>query len=146
MTYGTMLQDIWQSFFSRPATRRYPFERTDTPEQLRGKLSWDPTKCNGCNLCCKDCPSKAIELITIDKKAKRFVMRFHADRCTYCAQCVQNCRLECLGMSSTDWEMAALTREAFVVHYGNEADVQAIVAKFGADSASETPAGEPSLS
>jgi formate hydrogenlyase subunit 6/NADH:ubiquinone oxidoreductase subunit I len=135
-----MLQDIWQSFFLRPATRRYPFERTATPEQLRGKLVWDPAKCNGCSLCCKDCPSNALELITIDKKAKRFVMRFHADRCTYCAQCVQNCRLECLGLSSTDWELAALSRETFTVHYGTEADVEAIVARFSPGDAAAAPA------
>jgi formate hydrogenlyase subunit 6/NADH:ubiquinone oxidoreductase subunit I len=135
-----MMHDIWQSFFRRPATRRYPFERVAAPEQLRGKLVWDSTKCNGCSLCCKDCPAAALELITIDKKAKRFVMRFHADRCTYCAQCVQNCRLECLGMSSADWELAALSREAFTVHYGNEADVEAIVARFGATHPAAAPA------
>jgi formate hydrogenlyase subunit 6/NADH:ubiquinone oxidoreductase subunit I len=131
MRLGTMLTDTWQSLFRRPATRRYPFEREEAPPELRGKLVWDPAKCNGCMLCCKDCPSQAIELITIDKKAKRFVMRFHADRCTYCAQCVKNCRLECLGMSSQEWEMAALTRDAFVVHYGSEEDVASILARFG---------------
>ncbi len=83
----------------------------------------------------KDCPSNAIELITIDKKAKQFVMRYHADRCTYCAQCVKNCRLECLGMAHDQWETAALTRQDFVVHYGNESDVAHILATFSPGSA-----------
>jgi formate hydrogenlyase subunit 6/NADH:ubiquinone oxidoreductase subunit I len=129
MKFGTMLKDIWTSAFKKPATQRYPFERLEAPEQYRGKLHWSPGKCNGCCLCIKDCPANAIELITIDKKAKQFVMRYHADRCTYCAQCVQNCRLECLGMAREEWENAALTREAFVVHYGNDADIEAILAK-----------------
>ncbi|MFN8595909.1 MAG: hypothetical protein U0559_06975 [Anaerolineae bacterium] len=79
-------------------------------------------------------------MITIDKKAKRFVMRYHEDRCTYCAQCVQNCRFECLGMSNTDWELAALTKEPFDVYYGKDEDVNVVLAKFAANKASETPA------
>jgi formate hydrogenlyase subunit 6/NADH:ubiquinone oxidoreductase subunit I len=129
MKFGTMLTDIWTAFFHKPVTRLYPFERTEAPEHFRGKLHWDAAKCNGCCLCMKDCPANAIEVITIDKKAKQFVMRYHADRCTYCAQCVQNCRLECLGMSKDQWEMAALSRKDFIVHYGNEADIQGILAK-----------------
>jgi NAD(P)H-quinone oxidoreductase subunit I len=129
MKFGTMLKDIWTSAFKTPATQKYPFERLEAPELFRGKLHWDPAKCNGCCLCVKDCPANAIEVITIDKKAKKFVMRYHADRCTYCAQCVQNCRLECLGMAREEWENAALTREAFVVHYGNEQDIEGILAK-----------------
>jgi formate hydrogenlyase subunit 6/NADH:ubiquinone oxidoreductase subunit I len=135
MRLGTMLRDTWQSLFRRPATRRYPFERAAAPAQLRGKLYWDGSQCTGCMLCCKDCPSQAIELLVLDRKAKRFVMRFHADRCTYCGQCVQSCRPECLGLSSEEWELAGLTRKAFAVDYGSEADVAAVVERFGTDGA-----------
>ncbi len=131
MRLGTMVGDIWGSFFKKPATQLYPFERLEAPAQFRGKLVWTPSNCSGCQLCVKDCPSKAIELITIDKKAKQFVMRYHADRCTYCSQCVQNCRLECLGMAANQWETAALTRAAFVVHYGTDADVATALASGG---------------
>ena len=143
MRYGTMLADVWGSFFKKPVTQKYPFERLEAPDHYRGKLVWTPGKCNGCCLCVKDCPSNAIELITIDKKNKQFVMRYHADRCTYCAQCVQNCRLECLGMAHDQWETAALKRQDFVVHYGNEADVEHILATFGAQSTGTTRANSP---
>ena len=126
---GAMLNDIVESLFKRPITEKYPFERHPAPERLRGKLMWDPEKCTGCGLCNKDCPSNAIELIVIDKKAKRFVMEYHADRCTYCAQCVQNCRFECLSMSNEQWELAALTKQPFEVYYGKEEDIQAILEK-----------------
>jgi formate hydrogenlyase subunit 6/NADH:ubiquinone oxidoreductase subunit I len=129
MRFGTMLPDVWGSFFRKPVTQRYPFERLEAPDQYRGKLVWTPGKCNGCCLCMKDCPANAIELLTIDKKNKQFVMRYHADRCTYCAQCVQNCRLECLGMDHGQWETAGLKRETFVVNYGSEADLAIILAK-----------------
>jgi formate hydrogenlyase subunit 6/NADH:ubiquinone oxidoreductase subunit I len=91
----------------------------------------------------KDCPANAIELITIDKKAKQFVMRYHADRCTYCAQCVQNCRLECLGMAHDQWESAALKRQDFVVNYGSEADVAHILATYGKPSAEPAATSAP---
>jgi len=141
MRFGTMLRDIWGSFFKKPVTQRYPFERREAPDQYRGKLVWTPGKCNGCCLCMKDCPANAIELLTIDKKNKQFVMRYHADRCTYCAQCVQNCRLECLGMAHDQWETAGLKRETFVVNYGSEADIAIILAKH-----SPTDAAEPAAS
>jgi len=129
---AAMLGDIVESLFKRPITEKYPFERHPAPDRLRGKLEWNPEKCTGCCLCNKDCPSNAIELIVIDKKAKRFVMEYHADRCTYCAQCVQNCRFECLNMSSEQWELAALSKQPFEVYYGKDEDIQAILEKHAA--------------
>ena len=140
MKFAMMLQDVLRSFVHSPITEKYPFVKKPAPDRLRGKLTWNPEKCSGCCLCSKDCPSNAIELITIDKKAKRFVMRYHEDRCTYCAQCVQNCRFECLGMSDTDWEMAALTKAPFDVYYGKDEDVDAVLAKLAAGKAGEAPA------
>ncbi len=138
--FAAMLNDVVESLFKRPITEKYPFERRPAPERLRGKLTWNPEKCTGCALCVKDCPSNAIELITIDKKAKRFVMEYHADRCTYCSQCVQNCRFECLNMSHEQWELAALNKEPFTVYYGKDEDVQAILARFAKP---EAPRPEP---
>lgn len=129
MRLGAMLGDMLRSLFKKPITEMYPFKKTAAPSRLRGKLVYNPEKCNGCQLCIKDCPSNAIELITVDKANKRFVMRYHIDRCTYCAQCVENCRFECLSMSSEQWEMAALNKEAFTVTYGREEDVAKLLEK-----------------
>lgn len=128
---GSMVGDVVRSFFQKPVTQRYPFERREAPEAFRGKLVWDLSKCTGCQLCIKDCPANAIELIVIDRAAKRFVMRFHADRCTYCAQCVVNCRFKCLALSHDEWELAAITKEPFTVYYGRDADVNALIAEAG---------------
>lgn len=128
---GLMVRDVVRSFFSKPDTRRYPFERRDAPEAFRGKLIWDLSKCTGCQLCIKDCPANAIELIVIDRANKRFLMRFHADRCTYCSQCEVNCRFKCLQLSHDEWELAALTKEPFTVYYGRDVDINAYLAEAG---------------
>jgi formate hydrogenlyase subunit 6/NADH:ubiquinone oxidoreductase subunit I len=130
MRIGAMLSDVLRSLFKRPVTERYPFERRDAPENLRGRLTWNPEKCTGCALCVMDCPANALELIEIDKKNKRFVLRYHMDRCTFCAQCVQSCRFRCLDMSHEDWELAALHKEPFTVHYGNEDDLATVMGNF----------------
>jgi formate hydrogenlyase subunit 6/NADH:ubiquinone oxidoreductase subunit I len=122
-----MLGDVLHSLVRSPATRNYPDERHETPERLRGRLHWEPANCTGCALCVKDCPSKAIELITVDKANKRFVLRYDMDRCVYCGQCVQSCRFDCLQLSSEDWELAALTRAPFTVYYGNPEDVRTVL-------------------
>lgn len=129
MKMGTMLQDIVTSLFRRPVTEQYPFEKRPAPPRTRGMLHWNPEKCTGCCLCSADCPANAIELITLDKKAKQFVMRYHPDQCTFCGQCVESCRFGCLEMSSDEWELAATSKEAFTVTYGREEDIEALLAK-----------------
>jgi NAD(P)H-quinone oxidoreductase subunit I len=123
MKIGSMLGETLRSVFRKPATGQYPFTRREVPERLRGMLVFNPEKCTGCNLCVKDCPADAIEIIAIDKPNKRFVMRFREDRCTYCAQCVVNCHFHCLEMSNKDWERAALTRGGFTLLQGREEDL-----------------------
>jgi formate hydrogenlyase subunit 6/NADH:ubiquinone oxidoreductase subunit I len=123
MKVVAMLGDVLESLFHRPVTRPYPFERHEPPESLRGEVEWDPAKCIGCGLCVRDCPAKAIEIITIDKEDRRFVMRYHLDRCLFCSQCVQSCRRGCLHLSSDRWELAAQSLEPFTHLYGDDADV-----------------------
>jgi formate hydrogenlyase subunit 6/NADH:ubiquinone oxidoreductase subunit I len=123
-----MLKDISLALVQRPVTERYPRVRRPTPDSLRGHLLWNPEKCTGCGLCVTDCPSAALELIVLDKKAKRFVLHYQVDRCTFCAQCVQSCRQGCLSLSADAWELAALSKEAFKVYYGEEEDVREALA------------------
>jgi len=137
MKIGTMLRDVFESFFKKPATQFYPFEKVATSDRFRGKLVYNPANCTGCCLCTKDCPSTAIELITLDRAAKRFVLKYHTDRCVYCGQCVANCKFKCMGMSRDDWELAALKKEAFEVYYGNDDDVATFMERL----AQQDPAG-----
>jgi len=133
-----MFGDVVRSLFQRPATELYPYVRKPAPDRLRGKLVWDPSKCTGCQLCVKDCPSEAIELIVLDKVKKQFVLRYHNDRCTYCAQCVVNCRFKCLNMSSEQWELASVNKEPFTVYYGKEEDVKFLLEGMAKENQGET--------
>jgi formate hydrogenlyase subunit 6/NADH:ubiquinone oxidoreductase subunit I len=140
MRIGTMLKDVIGAFFQKPVTQKYPFERTEAPVQLRGKLIWDASKCTGCGLCAKDCPADAIELVVNDKKTKQFVMLYHMDRCTFCSQCVQNCRFGCLDLSDEEWEMAALNKDPFKIYYGPKELVRAYLESLDHPIESATPA------
>lgn len=133
-----MFGDMVRSAFRRPVTELYPVVRRPTVEVFRGQLHWTPDECTGCALCVKDCPAEAIELITIDKAAKRYVFRVHVDRCTFCGQCAYNCRFDCITLENEEWELAELGREQFTVVYGRPEDVERLVL----DTESE-PSAEP---
>jgi len=129
--FGSMFGDTLASLLKAPITERYPFERREAPDDLRGRLVWNQENCTGCGLCTQDCPAQALEMIVLDRKAKRFVMRYHVDRCTFCAQCLASCRQEGLSMNHADWELAGLSRGDFDLMWGSPEDVEAVLA--GAD-------------
>jgi NAD(P)H-quinone oxidoreductase subunit I len=136
-----MWKDALESLVKKPVTQKYPFVRIDAPDQLRSQLHWNSEKCTGCGLCAKDCPADAIDVIVLDKKAKRFVFRYNIDRCTFCGQCVASCRQDSLDMASDEWELAALTRDDFVVYYGADADVESVLAGLSDPKPEEEAAG-----
>jgi NAD(P)H-quinone oxidoreductase subunit I len=123
MKLGAMLGEVGRSLLRRPATEQYPAERRPTPERFRGPLTWERERCTGCNLCVMDCPAHAIEIETIDKKAKRFVFTYHLDRCAYCGQCTHSCNQGALRMRSDGWELATADRGALSVRWGVPEDL-----------------------
>lgn len=127
MKIAAMLRDVLSGLFHRPATQLYPINRTEPPARLRATLRWSPTDCTGCALCVKDCPADAIELITIDKASKRFVMRYDLSRCVFCGQCTQNCRFDCLSFTHDEWELAGANKAAFITYYGDAHDVDTLL-------------------
>jgi formate hydrogenlyase subunit 6/NADH:ubiquinone oxidoreductase subunit I len=129
MKTTSMFSDVLTSAFLKPSTQNYPAQRYLTPERLRGALVWEIEKCTGCGLCAMDCPAQALEMIVIDRKAKRFVMRYYLDRCTFCAQCVFSCRQDCLNMSNINWELAALDDDSYCLVYGDEDDIRTALAE-----------------
>jgi formate hydrogenlyase subunit 6/NADH:ubiquinone oxidoreductase subunit I len=127
MKIGSMFSNVAGSLFKRPVTQLYPFVEQTPPTLFRGKVLSDMSKCTGCMMCVKDCPAFALEVFTIDKAARRFVMLYHVDRCTFCEQCVISCHFNVLSMSNHDWELASTQKEAFAVYYGQDADIASLM-------------------
>jgi formate hydrogenlyase subunit 6/NADH:ubiquinone oxidoreductase subunit I len=141
MKLGLMLGDLIGSLFRSPATVRFPATRLPTPAGLRGPVQWNRLKCTGCGVCVMDCPATALQLVTLDKSSKRFVLDYHLERCTFCSQCVQSCRQGALSLSNSGWELATANSGGLVMHYGEPEDVQRVLADQLASGAGTGHAG-----
>ncbi len=135
MRIGVMFPDISGALVRHSATEKYPFQRQAVTPRLRSLLKWNREACTGCGLCAMDCPAEAIQVTVLDRKEKRFTFAYHVDRCAFCGQCVQSCRQGALAMANDRWELAALTKEHFLIYFGDSADVKTVLAA--------KPEGEP---
>jgi len=122
MMTGSMLGDILESFFKKPITQKYPKEKSNSPNTVRGKIVWDPEKCTGCELCILDCPTSALELLILDKQKKKFVMRYNLGLCIFCGQCELSCKKGCIKTSKDVWELASVDKKTFEIYYGQAED------------------------
>jgi formate hydrogenlyase subunit 6/NADH:ubiquinone oxidoreductase subunit I len=114
---GRILFEVLAHVLKKPATANYPAVKTPKPDKFRGKLVFDASKCIGCKICMKDCPSNAI---TINKVAeKQFEAVVDLDKCIYCAQCVDSCPKKALA-ASKEFELASLDRRKLKVRINAE--------------------------
>ena len=82
-----MLPTIVKNLLSRPATRRYPFKDLREPfPGYRGRISFDPNKCDLCGDCARVCPAAAIE-VSLEKRQ----IAYDPFKCIYCGTCVETC-------------------------------------------------------
>ena len=105
---GRIMPQALKNLFRKPATMLYPASRADVFTDIRGKLSFDASKCVGCKMCTRDCPAKAIEIIKIGDKQFKAILSL--DHCVFCGQCVDSCKpgaLQC----TDEFELAELRRE-----------------------------------
>jgi formate hydrogenlyase subunit 6 len=110
------LPEMLRSLFKKPATVKYPFEKTPVPPGFRGNVVFDPPKCIGCMICVNDCPAEAIDIIRVSETEKKFKMILHNDRCIHCAQCVDSCPTKTYHMDS-EFELAVLNRHQLKIEY-----------------------------
>lgn len=89
-----MAKTIFKNLFSKPATRKYPFEKREPFKNARGHIAIDIDKCILCGICSKQCPAGAIE---VNKEGKYWeIDRF---KCISCAYCVEKCAKKALNMN-----------------------------------------------
>jgi len=109
---GKMLREVLHSLFLKPATVLYPYVKVQMPDQFRGKIKFISSRCIGCKLCMRDCPTNCITITKVGDK--QFQAEFDLDRCVYCAQCVNTCPKKALE-ATPEYELAQLTRDKLKV-------------------------------
>jgi formate hydrogenlyase subunit 6/NADH:ubiquinone oxidoreductase subunit I len=102
---GKIAKLLLQSLFKKPATLNYPADHSGMPEGFRGKIKFDASKCIGCKMCMRDCPSGAIEIRKLGDK--EFELEINLARCIYCGQCVDSCLKKALEITA-EFELAKL--------------------------------------
>jgi formate hydrogenlyase subunit 6/NADH:ubiquinone oxidoreductase subunit I len=97
--------------FSKPATELYPAQKPHLPEKYRGQPCFDFSACTGCGLCSRDCPAKAIEMVTVDGKHRPQV---NLSKCVFCYQCAETCPHEAVKTSCV-YELATTDKSSLVM-------------------------------
>jgi formate hydrogenlyase subunit 6/NADH:ubiquinone oxidoreductase subunit I len=95
-----------------PATTRYPFEKTTLLENLRGQPIFNRNLCIGCGICSKNCPSKAMRMVTVNKKKYPL---FNLGKCIFCNECVENCPKNAITNSSI-FELATTDKSTLIIN------------------------------
>jgi len=81
-----MLGNILKNLSSKPATRKYPFEKREPFKGTRGQVDIEIDSCIFCGICSKKCPSNAINVSKADKTWD--VDHF---KCVVCGVCEDVC-------------------------------------------------------
>ena len=108
-----MVRELLKHVFRKPATLRYPFEKREPFQGFRGRPVWDMDRCVGCELCFRDCPSGAIEMIGKGSEAE---FKHHIDRCVFCGQCAEVCPTKAI-MMTEDYELASYDKIEMIVEF-----------------------------
>ena len=127
----TLKQFIRSTFFRRPNTVLYPYERPTFPENVRNQHEIDWEKCIGCEICRKVCPNECIYFEFVDVGAeyqpgplrsemdgiKKQVRRPAVDvgHCLFCGDCEEFCPTDAYGFIDTI-ELADYSREDLYYH------------------------------
>jgi NADH-quinone oxidoreductase subunit I len=131
---GGFIQTV-RSFFTKPVTRLYPYERPPLEPRFMGApgLLWDDTAdeivCVACNICARSCPDDCIYL-TGDKYAgekttkKNIVRDYFIDlgRCSYCGICVEVCPFDANEMTP-HFELSTYDRQQLVYDRGRLVEI-----------------------
>lgn len=105
---GKMIPYLVKMFFKKPDTIDYPFVQAQVADRFRGALKFDQSKCVGCKMCQKVCPSNAL---TIEKTGeKQFKATVCMDRCIFCGLCVDTCVKKALE-NTPEFELSNTNRD-----------------------------------
>ena len=84
-----------RNLFSKPSTRRYPYEIRQRFDGARGTILFNVETCNYCTLCAKRCPAAAI---TVSRENRTWAIEHLT--CIGCNVCVEVCAKKSLTMAT----------------------------------------------
>jgi ech hydrogenase subunit F len=90
-----MIGNVLKNLTSKPATRKYPYEKREPFKSSRGKVSGIGIEdCIFCGICSRKCPSDAI---VVNKAEKSWEIDPY--KCIICGVCSEACPKKCILMS-----------------------------------------------
>jgi formate hydrogenlyase subunit 6/NADH:ubiquinone oxidoreductase subunit I len=107
----TVFKKAASNLFRKPATQRYPQVKPDLKDNYRGEPIINCDQCIGCGICSKVCPSKAIEMVTVDGKKRP---QLSLSKCIFCYQCAESCPKKAITNSKV-FELATTDKSTLVV-------------------------------
>jgi len=89
-----MIGNVFKNLTSKPATRKYPFEKRPSYKSTRGRVGGvGIDDCIFCGICSKRCPSDAINVNKLEKS-----WEIDPFKCVVCGVCAEVCPKKCIYM------------------------------------------------
>jgi formate hydrogenlyase subunit 6/NADH:ubiquinone oxidoreductase subunit I len=106
----SMAKKAMEQVFAKPGLAKYPFEKPQLSDNFRGQPVFDFDLCIGCGTCSKDCPSKAIDMVSVDGKRRP---QLNLSKCIFCYQCADSCPKKAI-KNSMIYELATTDKSTLV--------------------------------
>lgn len=91
-----LVTEALKNLFKKPVTEEKSKEKGWF---IRGRLSLDVSKCTGCSLCEKVCPSKAIAMADDSRTKLKKSPIIDLSKCIFCGFCVDCCPTKALAFT-----------------------------------------------
>jgi NADH-quinone oxidoreductase subunit I len=105
-----LVTEAIKNLFRKPSTEEQSKEKDWF---IRGKLSIDISKCTGCSLCEKVCPSKAIKMVEDNRTKLKKSPIINISECIFCGFCVDYCPTEALSFTRS-CALTSYEKESYV--------------------------------
>jgi formate hydrogenlyase subunit 6/NADH:ubiquinone oxidoreductase subunit I len=105
-----MAKKAVRQIFTKPATTKYPLVKPPLSDNFRGQPVFDSALCVGCGLCSRDCPARAIEMVSVDGNQRP---QFNLSKCVFCYQCADSCPRKAI-KNSCFFELATTDKSTLV--------------------------------
>ena len=106
----SMAKKAMEQVFSKPGSAKYPFVKPQLSDNFRGQPIFDFDLCIGCGSCSRDCPAKAIEMVSVDGKRRP---QLNLSKCIFCYQCADSCPKKAI-TNSLVYELATTDKSTLV--------------------------------